>query len=55
MKRTGHRIRRTGALRDGVGKQDGFRIQDGGEAAVHPGRVNLGQIGNIHVAFQTAC
>lgn len=56
MECTGQRIRCTGALRDGVGKQDRFRIQDGGEAAVHPGWINLGQVGNIHVsAFQTAC
>ena len=56
MECTGQRIRCAGALRDGVGKQDRFRIQNGGEAAVHPGRVNLGQIGYIHVsAFQTAC
>lgn len=56
MECTGQRIRCAGALRDGVGKQDRFRIQNGGEAAVHPCRVNLGQIGYIHVsAFQTAC
>ncbi|SAX65722.1 Uncharacterised protein [Klebsiella pneumoniae] len=56
MKRAGHSVSRARPLCDGVGKQDGFRIQNGGEAAVHPGRVNLGQIGYIHVsAFQTAC
>ncbi len=56
MKRAGHSVSRARPLCDGVGKQDGFRIQNGGEAAVHPGRVNLGQIGYIHVsAFQTPC
>ncbi len=50
-----HPLRRRPA-RWGLAKQDRFRIQNGGEAAVHPGRVNLGQIGYIHVsAFQTAC
>lgn len=56
MKCVGYSVSCVCFLCDGVGKQDGFWIQNGGEVVVYSGWVNFGQIGYIYVfVFQIVC